>query len=330
MGCDVKRCCYSSPESPSPGPTPQRPNAGNGALHASSAADGPSSSEYPDGPAPRGWYARFQAAVKSLKHEVLALYYAIHDPRTPWTAKLLPWFALAYALSPLDLIPDFIPVLGFLDDMLLLPALLWIAVKLIPAEVSAARMRMAHAPLRARPSSPRVCRHLSPPNPNLNPPPPDHGGRARQGPQPAAHAAPQLGGRHAGVPDVDRAHPAAGALGVPAVGRRRAAGLRVGRPGGWVEPWMHLWGPGVCGACYMLLSHALVVGPRTTHQVIANQPTNRPSDRNRPPRPPGTGGVCTIVYVTWMVTRLQHERRRRDEWNQSLNASLLPAGEGSA
>lgn len=52
-----------------------------------------------------GWYARFKKAAKALKKEVLAVYYAIHDPRTPWYAKLLPFFVLAYALSPLDLIP---------------------------------------------------------------------------------------------------------------------------------------------------------------------------------------------------------------------------------
>lgn len=84
---------------------------------------------------PTGLYARFKAAVKQLKRDVLALYYAVHDPRTPFLSKLLPWLVLAYALSPLDLIPDFIPVLGFLDDMLLLPLGLWLSYKLIPAEV---------------------------------------------------------------------------------------------------------------------------------------------------------------------------------------------------
>ncbi|KAI8476148.1 MAG: hypothetical protein J3K34DRAFT_286300 [Monoraphidium minutum] len=112
-----------------------------GPLLGDAAADGP--------PPPSGWYARFKAAVRALKHEVLALYYAIHDPRTPWGAKVLPWVALAYALSPLDLIPDFIPILGFLDDMLLLPALLWVAVKLIPADIMAdARERARTEPLR--------------------------------------------------------------------------------------------------------------------------------------------------------------------------------------
>lgn len=61
---------------------------------------------------------------------------AVHDPRTPLLSKVLPWLVLAYALSPLDLIPDFIPVLGLLDDMLLLPLGLWASYKLIPKEVS--------------------------------------------------------------------------------------------------------------------------------------------------------------------------------------------------
>lgn len=70
----------------------------------------PADGEQQQAPRP-GWYARFKGAVRSLKREVLALYYALHDPRTPWACKLLPWLVLAYALSPLDLIPDFIPVL---------------------------------------------------------------------------------------------------------------------------------------------------------------------------------------------------------------------------
>jgi uncharacterized membrane protein YkvA (DUF1232 family) len=88
-----------------------------------------------DPPLPPSCWQSFKAAVKQLKHDVLALYYAVHDPRTPWLSKILPWLVLAYALSPLDLIPDFIPVLGFLDDMLLLPLGLWLSYKLIPAEV---------------------------------------------------------------------------------------------------------------------------------------------------------------------------------------------------
>ena len=59
----------------------------------------------------------------------------LQDPRTGWYAKILPLLVLAYALSPIDLIPDFIPVLGLVDDLLLLPLLILVAVVLIPKEV---------------------------------------------------------------------------------------------------------------------------------------------------------------------------------------------------
>jgi len=65
--------------------------------------------------------------------ELCKLIYA--DPRTPRTAKILLWIAIAYALSPIDLIPDFIPVIGYLDDMIILPVLLYIAMKLVPKNV---------------------------------------------------------------------------------------------------------------------------------------------------------------------------------------------------
>lgn len=57
------------------------------------------------------------------------------DPRTPKLAKILLWVALGYALSPIDLIPDFIPVIGHLDDIIILPVLLYIAIKLVPKNV---------------------------------------------------------------------------------------------------------------------------------------------------------------------------------------------------
>ena len=65
----------------------------------------------------------------------MALYFATRDPRTHWYAKVLAGFVVAYALSPIDLIPDFIPVLGYLDDLVLLPLGMWVAIKLIPVEV---------------------------------------------------------------------------------------------------------------------------------------------------------------------------------------------------
>lgn len=91
-------------------------------------------------------WAWLEDGVKELKHSILALYYAAHDPRTGWLPRLA---ALAYALSPLDLIPDFIPVLGFLDDLILLPGLIWLGIKLIPVEVCAdAKERADVEPLR--------------------------------------------------------------------------------------------------------------------------------------------------------------------------------------
>jgi uncharacterized membrane protein YkvA (DUF1232 family) len=73
--------------------------------------------------------------TRKLKAEIYALYLAYRDPRVPWYAKLLSAAIIGYALSPIDLIPDFIPVLGLLDDLLLLPIGIMIVVKMIPPEV---------------------------------------------------------------------------------------------------------------------------------------------------------------------------------------------------
>lgn len=80
----------------------------------------------------------------TLKRETHALYLAGRDPRTPWAAKLIIAMVVAYALSPIDLIPDFIPVLGYLDDLLLLPLGIFLALKLIPAAVLADARQAAH------------------------------------------------------------------------------------------------------------------------------------------------------------------------------------------
>jgi uncharacterized membrane protein YkvA (DUF1232 family) len=73
--------------------------------------------------------------AKQLKRDTLAVWYAARDTRTPWYAKALALLITAYAFSPIDLIPDFIPVLGVLDDLILIPAGIALAIKLIPAEV---------------------------------------------------------------------------------------------------------------------------------------------------------------------------------------------------
>lgn len=79
----------------------------------------------------------FKAWARNLKRDSVALYLASRDPRVPWYAKALAVAIAAYALSPIDLIPDFIPVIGYLDDLILLPLGIWLAVSLIPDEVMA-------------------------------------------------------------------------------------------------------------------------------------------------------------------------------------------------
>ena len=73
--------------------------------------------------------------AKKLKRDVPAVFLALKDRETPLLAKITAAVTVAYALSPIDLIPDFIPVLGYLDDVLLLPALIALTIKLIPKEV---------------------------------------------------------------------------------------------------------------------------------------------------------------------------------------------------
>ena len=65
----------------------------------------------------------------------MTLWFASKHPGTPWRAKAFSLFVVGYALSPIDLIPDFIPVIGYLDDALLLPGLIWLAVRMLPREV---------------------------------------------------------------------------------------------------------------------------------------------------------------------------------------------------
>lgn len=80
---------------------------------------------------------RLKARARALKNEAFAVYIAAKDPRTPWYAKALIFFVVAHTFSPIDLIPDFIPVLGYLDDLIITPGGLWLAVRMIPAEVLA-------------------------------------------------------------------------------------------------------------------------------------------------------------------------------------------------
>ena len=82
-------------------------------------------------------WAGLKEKARALKREVRALLLAARDPRTPWYAKWLVAAVVAYALSPIDLIPDFIPVLGQLDDLILVPLGIVIAIRLIPPQVLA-------------------------------------------------------------------------------------------------------------------------------------------------------------------------------------------------
>ena len=79
----------------------------------------------------------WKQSAQNLKAETYALYLAYKHPGTPWYARLLAGLVIAYALSPLDLVPDFIPVLGYLDDLILVPLGIPLALRLIPAAVMA-------------------------------------------------------------------------------------------------------------------------------------------------------------------------------------------------
>src|SRR5512138_2308067 len=82
--------------------------------------------------------------ARALKQEVYTIYIAARDPRTPWYVRGLIFFVVAHTFSPIDLIPDFIPILGYLDDLIITPGGLWLAVRLIPPEVLAeARAKVA-------------------------------------------------------------------------------------------------------------------------------------------------------------------------------------------
>ena len=80
-----------------------------------------------------GW----KKLVRRLKSDTYAIYLASKDPRVPWYAKALIVFVVAHTLSPIDLIPDFIPVIGYLDDLVIAPLGIAIAIKLIPQDVLA-------------------------------------------------------------------------------------------------------------------------------------------------------------------------------------------------
>src|SRR5882672_12211537 len=79
--------------------------------------------------------SRIKKWARRLKRDVHAIYLASHDPRVPWHAKVLAIAVAGYALSPIDLIPDFIPVFGYLDDLIIVPLGIWLVVSLIPEPI---------------------------------------------------------------------------------------------------------------------------------------------------------------------------------------------------
>jgi uncharacterized membrane protein YkvA (DUF1232 family) len=80
-------------------------------------------------------FHRLKLWARAAKRDVIALYLGLRDPRVPWPAKMLAGLVIGYALSPIDLIPDFIPVLGYLDDLILLPLGIVAVAALIPKPV---------------------------------------------------------------------------------------------------------------------------------------------------------------------------------------------------
>jgi uncharacterized membrane protein YkvA (DUF1232 family) len=98
---------------------------------------------------PNNWtmFDQLRSRARALKTETYALYLASLDGRTPWFAKVLILLVVAYALSPIDLIPDFIPVVGYLDDLVIVPGGIALALRLIPAQVMIDARAAAHGQL---------------------------------------------------------------------------------------------------------------------------------------------------------------------------------------
>ena len=89
---------------------------------------------------------------QALKRDTIALWFAYQDRRTPWYAKAFSILVVAYAFSPIDLIPDFIPILGYLDDLILVPAGIMLAIKMIPSEVMTdARIKAENEAAKSKP-----------------------------------------------------------------------------------------------------------------------------------------------------------------------------------
>jgi uncharacterized membrane protein YkvA (DUF1232 family) len=98
-------------------------------------------------------FERLRQWAHPLKRDVLALYLAARDPRVLWYAKAVAACVAVYALSPIDLIPDFIPILGYLDDLIIVPLWIWVAIQLTPPWLLEAHRQAAMARPQPRPRS---------------------------------------------------------------------------------------------------------------------------------------------------------------------------------
>jgi uncharacterized membrane protein YkvA (DUF1232 family) len=98
-----------------------------------------------DGPGVKWLMSRTKPWARALRRDAHAIYLASRDPRVPWAARLLAIAVAGYALSPIDLIPDFIPVLGVLDDLIIVPLGIWLVIALIPEDLMREYRAMASA-----------------------------------------------------------------------------------------------------------------------------------------------------------------------------------------
>jgi uncharacterized membrane protein YkvA (DUF1232 family) len=98
------------------------------------------------------WISTLRLWAKTIERDVIAVWLAARDPRTPWHVKLVAAGVAAYALSPIDLIPDFVPVLGYLDDLIIVPLGVLLVLKLIPSELMR-EFRAEAAQIEERPKS---------------------------------------------------------------------------------------------------------------------------------------------------------------------------------
>ncbi|NLI79107.1 MAG: DUF1232 domain-containing protein [Candidatus Riflebacteria bacterium] len=115
-----------------PAGTPRAPGLPAADAAVPEAGGGPAPALPPHPPPATGWRARLRAWARALKRDAIAILLALRDPRTPLLAKVTGFLTCAYAFSPIDLIPDFIPVLGQLDDLLLVPLGILLTRRLIP------------------------------------------------------------------------------------------------------------------------------------------------------------------------------------------------------